>query len=116
MAKHDDGGPARAEIPFTQYLMPDGRKKAVLVERPIEVASVAHGLIERGVAFAVEMLPTGDISMTAETEPSKDTEDETIAHELCANGPEVPLAVDLLVASATAMLAEKRRRESREAE
>ncbi len=53
-------------IPFTQYLRPNGAKKAGGFDRPPEVEAVAHELIALGVHFDAEILVTGHLSLTAE--------------------------------------------------
>lgn len=84
------------EIPFTQYLRPDGRKRAVSIERPAEVVEVAHRLITAGYRFECEELATGHVSLTV-----VDPHDEgDIAIQVVPNGPEVPNAVDRLIADA----------------
>jgi hypothetical protein len=97
-------------VPFSQYLLPDGRRRSVWIERSVEVESLARELVERGVHFDVEALRTGDVSLTAEL----DEDDERVlrlgtpvlAIETCANGPAVPDAVDRLVRTAHARLTE----------
>ena len=82
-------------IPFTQYLMPNGRKVQDSIERPPEVEEKSRAVIEAGGAFEMEMLrvPTGlpNVSITC----SYDEED--IAHRLCVNGPDVLDTVDKVV-------------------
>lgn len=85
-------------IPFTQFLMPNGRREPVEIDRPAEVAAKARRLISLGCHFDIEMLSTGQISMTCEDDRWED--DPVLAHEICPNGPEVPIAVDRLVATA----------------
>lgn len=85
-----------SEIPFTQFLRPDGRRRAVMIERPPEINTKAMALIAQGFVFEIEMLRTGDIIMEI---LNRETE-EVLAHEICANGPEVPLAVDRMVEQA----------------
>lgn len=84
-------------IPFTQYLRPDGRKKAVEIDRPPEIEAKARELIAAGYKFEIEELTTGEISMTCEW---RDEEQPTLAIKICANGPAVLDAVDRLVAAA----------------
>lgn len=88
-------------IPFTQFLMPDGRRTSVEIDRPEEVESIAQRLILFGCRFEIEMLRTGEISMTVER-----GEDETLAIEVCPNGPDVPVCVDRLVITAEKAWAE----------
>jgi hypothetical protein len=53
-------------IPFTQYLLPDGRTKAVYFETDEEVGEKAKALLEKGCHFDVEILTTGVVSLTCE--------------------------------------------------
>lgn len=87
-------------IRFTQYLMPDGRTRPQWVERPPEIEALAARLTECGACFEIEMLRDTTISMTCERD-NEDGEIDVLAHELCPNGPAVPLAVDRLVNTAT---------------
>lgn len=85
------------EIPFTQYLRPNGRKRVVSIERPAEIVEAAHRLIKAGYRFEVEELSTGHASLTV-----VDPDDEgDVAIAVVPNGPEVPAAVDRIVAEAT---------------
>ena len=79
------------DIPFTQFLLPDGRQKAVTIDRPREVAERVQFMIKMGCRFEIEMLSTGEISLAVEHG------DDTYAIEIVPNGPEVPLAVDRIV-------------------
>lgn len=81
-------------IPFTQFLMPDGRQKEVSIDRPEAIGTLARGLIDHGCVFEIEMLSTGEISMEVMHG------ENSIAAEICLNGPEVPKAVDRLVEQA----------------
>lgn len=92
-------------IPFTQYLRPFGEKKPVEIDRPADVEAAAHRLIDLGCKFDIEELRTLQISMTCECDEFED--DEVLAHEICANGPPVLVAVDRLVAVATKQYALK---------
>lgn len=83
-------------ISFTQYLLPDGRTKQVSVNRPADIAAMARELQLRGLKFDVEILTTGAVSMTVEDEATE----ETLAHEVVANGPGMGEAVDRLVRTA----------------
>jgi hypothetical protein len=78
-------------IPFTQYLRPDGRKRAVTIERPPDVEALAQRFIDSGGRYECEELTSGHASLTA----VKFGEDVCI--EVVMNGPEVPDAVDRLV-------------------
>lgn len=84
----------RPGIPFTQYLMPNGRRDSVWIERPAAIEAKAQAIIAAGFRFECEMLSDyGTISLTI-ADPEAD---EDVAIEVCANGPEVPTAVDRLV-------------------
>jgi uncharacterized protein with GYD domain len=87
-------------IPFTQYMMPDGRRVPVSIERPKDVEAIAQRFIDAGGRFECEMLSTGEISLTAVCEIDGEEQDACI--ELCGNGPAVPEAVDRLVRAAIA--------------
>jgi hypothetical protein len=81
-----------ADIPFTQYLMPNGRKSPVLIDRPDDVAAKARAIIDRGYRFECEML--SDYSTVSLTIADDDDDHEI---EVCPNGPEVPVAIDRMV-------------------
>lgn len=78
-------------IPFTQYLRPNGKQRAIEIDRPEEIEAIAHEFIASGGRYECEELNTGQVSLTA----VKDDDDVCI--ELCMNGPDVPAAVDRLV-------------------
>jgi hypothetical protein len=86
-------------IPFTQYLRPDCRKRAVEIDRSPEIEQLAHEFIDRGGYFECEELTTGQASLTAD-HPDAETGD--VAIEVVWNGPAVPHAVDRLVRKANA--------------
>lgn len=81
------------EIPFTQYVLPNGNPREVMIDRPNDVAAKAAEIIARGHRFECEVLTTGEISLTLH-DPKKG---EDIDIEVVPNGPEVPKAVDRLV-------------------
>lgn len=88
------------EIPFTQYLLPDGRKRAVKWECTSHEQEIkARALLDAGAIFECEMLQIGNVSLTCEL---KDNEGEmqTLAHEICENNPQVVDAVARLVEAA----------------
>lgn len=87
------------KVPFTQFLMPDGRRKQVFFDCKPEQDSKVMSLIEAYVSFEAEVLQTGEVSLTVEFE-MPDGENETLAHEICPNGPEVETAVEKLINNA----------------
>lgn len=85
-------------IPFTQYLLPDGDKREIAIERPADIEERATAVINRNARFEAEVLTTGEISLTVHYK------EEDIAIEICSNGPSVPEAVDRLVKTAHSLL------------
>lgn len=83
-------------IAFTQYLRPDGEAKEITIERPAEIEAKAAKLKNLGATLEIEVLATGEVSMTVELK------DETLAIEVVPNGPEVPSAVDRMITKALA--------------
>ena len=81
-------------IEFTQYLLPDGRQKKVLIARHPDIEEIANKLIDMGCHFDIEILTTGVISMTCE-------QDEVLLGiQLCPNDNTVPGCVDKLILEA----------------
>ncbi len=83
-------------IPFTQYLMPDGRKRPMFFDTTPELYADAKQVIDKGYRFEAEILSTGEVSLTV-YDP---WEEEDIAIELCFNGPGIDYAVAKLVKNA----------------
>lgn len=79
------------DIPFTQYLRPDGRQVPVTIDRPADVADLAQRIIDRGFRFECEHLTTGHASLTIAGR------DDDVDIEVVRNGPDVPVAVDRMV-------------------
>ena len=78
-------------IPFTQFLLPDGRQGKITIDRPAEVEKMAEAVIASGLRFEVEMLSDyKTVSLTA-GDPV-----EEIDHfmELAPNGLKILDAVD----------------------
>lgn len=81
------------QVPVTQFLLPDGRKREVSINRPKAVADQALEVIATGLRFEAEILSTGEVHMTV-----ADTEESLDLHSvLVRNGPQVPEAFDRLV-------------------
>lgn len=85
-------------IPFTQYLLPNGRTRAESVDRPQEIEDLARQFMKRGGRFEAEILTTGHVSITACIEIGGEPTD--IAIRVVANGPAVLDAVDEVVREA----------------
>lgn len=85
-------------IPFTQYMLPDGRPREIKIERSDAVADKAQQIIDAGYRFEAEVLTTGDVSFTV-TGPMPDDKEEEgdVDIEVTSNGPGVFEAVDRLV-------------------
>lgn len=96
MMTDGEGVGERGTIPFTQFLLPDGRKAPLTVDCSVEVASVAESVIADGYEFQIEILTTREVSMTC-FDPQ---EEEDIAIEVCPNGPGIEEAVGRLVKQA----------------
>ena len=86
------------EIPFTQYLRPNGRKTSVSIEMPEDIVGLAFAFIIRGGWFEVEELITGHASLTACY--VVDGEPQDIAIRVVENGPPVVPAVEALIREA----------------
>jgi hypothetical protein len=89
-------------IPFTQYLRPHGRKRAIEIDMPLPIEHLAFTFIKAGGRYEVEELTTGHVSLTAVYKV--DDEDQDIAIELCLNSKEVIEAVKKLVRKSVAFL------------
>lgn len=86
------------EIPFTQYVLPHGRRAEISIDRPDDVGRRAAALIARGYRFECEMLT--DMQTVSLTVVDPDDKGD-IAIELCKNGPGLlGPAVDRLVETA----------------
>ena len=84
-------------VKFTQYMRPDGRRKAVAIDCDKSTERKAEEVIKAGYGFSVEVLVSGEVSFTCE---ECSDEDEVVAHEICPNGPQVPGAVVRLINTA----------------
>lgn len=97
-------GSHTGEIPFTQYLMPDGRQRETSIVRSMAVCEKATDIIGAGYSFEVEMLSTGDVSLTI-TDDDGDADIEVVKN---APGGVVGEAVDRLVRRFHATLSKER--------
>lgn len=91
-------------IPFTQYVLPDGRRREGGFDRPEPIEAMARYLLMEGVHFDAEVLSNGTVSLTAEHD---DLDDPVLAIKLVFDQtPEkVGEAVDALVTDAVERLA-----------
>jgi len=88
------------DVPFTQYMRPNGRPVPMTIDRPESVANQAQQLLEAGFCLEAEVLTTGQVSITV-----SDGEND-IAGELTENGPGILDAVDRLIGRAIAVMKE----------
>lgn len=86
-------------IPFTQYMLPNGRQVDTSFPADDLTHEAAQKIIAQGARFAAEVLRTGAVSLTVEYD------DDDIAIEVVPNGPEVLSAIVKLVKDATNELA-----------
>ena len=90
-------------IPFTQYLRPDGRKRAVEFDVIGNVAEKAKAIIDHGWIFEVEELTTLEASLTV-----FDPESEVnVAIEVVRNGPPIVPAIDRIINEAHKVMTEQ---------
>lgn len=82
-------------IPFTQYLLPNGRRRDEAIERPAEIETIANRFIKSGGRYECEVLTTGHVSLTAVKEV--DGEDQDVEIVVCSNDATIPEKVDELV-------------------
>lgn len=87
--------PGPDDVVFTQYLRPHGQQRQVWITMSPDIKALANILTSHGYVFEIEELTNGMVSMTVEH--PKEQEDGPLAHELCQNGPTVPLAVAKLI-------------------
>jgi hypothetical protein len=85
-----DGGQMN-NIPFTQFLRPNGRQERQHISRSKEVYDKAMKILATGGRFTAEVLTTGEVSFAYE----RDGGDYAI--EIGPNGPEIPILVDKLI-------------------
>lgn len=86
------------EIKFTQYCLPDGRKKQIhLTCDDSECVRKAEALTDAGYELEIEILHTGEVSMTVERDCPVTGDREQLDHQVCSNGPAVPVHVKKLI-------------------
>jgi hypothetical protein len=82
---------------FTQFLFPNGRKKANVIDMPEEIEKLADELSKAGYNFEIEVFPDTQL-----VHMDCCDEEGPLATETCKNGPEVPVKVEKLVRRAHA--------------
>lgn len=85
-----------SRIIFTQFLRPHGKQISVTIAASAEIYALAMQLISSGYRFEAEELSTGEVSFECCTPDGEDS----LAIEICANGPPVVQAVEQLVRTA----------------
>jgi hypothetical protein len=92
------GQDGTVEVPFTQYMMPDGRTAPVWsAPIPSTLAPLANAVLAFGCRFEIEMLR--DYCTVSMTIHDPDTGDDVFGPMLCTNGPEVPATIEKLIGS-----------------
>lgn len=98
-------GELELDIPFTQYLRPDGRTRQVIFSVNGPAAGLAKSIMDRGHRFEAEVLTTGEVSLTVTDPENEDGADLCI--EISPNGPEVPTAVLKLIGRSSRILTDR---------
>lgn len=107
-------------IPFTQFLMPDGRKRRIVINRPAVIEALAARIIADGYRFEIEMLQTGEVSMEIVKDVPEPEPDDCLGGIICVNGPSangilgVPESVDKLIQGCTTLLNESKTNQQKE--
>jgi hypothetical protein len=90
------------KIPFTQYMLPYGRKKPnpyICFDK--DIAEKAQKILDAGFRFDIEVLSTGAVSATIggqlQYAPDESPEDSDVAMVLAFNGPDVPVKIDGMI-------------------
>lgn len=78
-------------IPFTQYILPNGRTRKVTISRSTEICDKALIIRKRGLRFECEILSTGQVNFTI-TGQNID-----VLIKICPNNEKVLEIVDQLV-------------------
>lgn len=81
------------ELEFTQFLLPNGRRREVTTEVSQEAWDKAQDIKEAGFNFEIEVLNTGQVSATiSSVEAGVD-----LAHSITPNGPEVQEGIEKMI-------------------
>lgn len=79
-------------VPFTQYIMPDGRVRTVSIEVSGDLSTKVKDILDAGLTFECEVLTTGQVSMTITSHLYGDLDIRVVP-----NGPGVREAVESLI-------------------
>jgi len=83
------------DIPFMQFLRPDGERRPITIDMPQEICDLAQEFIAAGGSYTSEVLSTGEVSLAAEFTVDDGRQD--IACCVCFNNQGIPQNVELLV-------------------
>lgn len=84
-------------VPFTQYLLPDGRRQPVEIQVDDETAAKAQQMLDADLRFECEVLRNGVVSFTIVGYHPPIEEEGDIDMKLVPNGPKVPGAVKEMI-------------------
>lgn len=82
---------ADMSIPFTQYVLPNGKRKSLEITRPAEIMRKAYAILAAGYHFECEQLRDGIWSYTIGDNKGD------YAQELSHHGPTETVAIDTMV-------------------
>lgn len=88
------------EVPFTQYLTPNGEKRKTYKEVTDEIYAIALELINVGAYFEAEILQTGEVSLTCDLPNYGIYEILNLSMAISPNGPEINENVEKLILEA----------------
>lgn len=81
------------EIPFVQYMRPDGRAVPRSIEMNVDVCLLADLLMDAGYRFEAEVLSDGTVSLTI----YDSAKEEDVDIELVRNPEEVKASVEKMI-------------------
>lgn len=82
------------KIPFTQYKLPHGQPVGTWIFMHDDVCELADAIMALGYRFEVELLTTGEVSMSIHDI----AEELDVASELCRNAPgEIRFTVERMI-------------------
>jgi hypothetical protein len=82
-----------ADVPFTQYVPPNGRREPVVFETDDAHAEKAQAIRDRGFDFEIEVLRTGDVSATI-ADPILEEDVEIV---VAKNGPPIASGIEAMI-------------------